>query len=295
MLKHRLISGIVIGITVFTVATYMPPVGALLFIVLLSSVAQLEVYRFMRSAGLPVQRLVGVLCGAALITVTLFTENSCNGLSENRIIGEQLVLLAIVLSVLIAHLFQSKCTNPLVSVACTLFGIMYVPYLFNYFTKLAFGFEKASSGYGVSETGRLLVFYAVIVVKSADVGAFFVGRKFGKHKLFPRVSPGKTWEGFAGGLVMSVCASVIFWYRCDGALGLVILPLSHALIMGVLLSTIGVIGDLFESLLKRSAGAKDSGTKVPGMGGSMDVFDSLLFGVPAMYAYVRLFLDMAVK
>jgi phosphatidate cytidylyltransferase len=289
MLKNRIISAVIILSGVFLAATLLPPLFVLLFTVALSSVAQMEFYRFMKSAGMPVHRLLGLVCGAALITVTMLTIGSETDSLLRAYRWEQVVLVVIVLSVFIAHLFDSKCEAPIESVSCTLLGIMYVPFLFNFYMKLAYGFEQ--SFVGISDTGRMLIFYSVVVIKITDVGAYFTGRLLGRHKMFPRVSPGKTWEGFAGGIVWAVAASMIFCYFSGSVLGMIRLPMMHAVILGFILALSGVVGDLFESLMKRAAGAKDSGTKVPGMGGLMDVFDSLLFGVPVLYVYVKIFLE----
>jgi phosphatidate cytidylyltransferase len=141
----------------------------------------------------------------------------------------------------------------------------------------------------------MLIIYLILVVKASDIGAYLVGSTCGRHKLFPRVSPGKTWEGLAGGLATGVLMSVLFcaWLRLGPvdphttAAGHLVIGPVDAWVLGFLLSAIGVLGDLIESLLKRSAGLKDSGNHVPGMGGVLDVLDSLLFAAPALYFYLR--------
>ena len=148
--------------------------------------------------------------------------------------------------------------------------------------------------HSVGHTGRMMILYLVAVVKMSDVGAFFTGRSLGRHKLFPRLSPKKTIEGLAGGIVSSVVVSLLFFWLTGGALGSIQFGLIDAIALGIILPIVGVFGDLFESLLKRAAGMKDSGTLIPGMGGVLDVLDSLLFGAPVLYAYVVLFLDSAV-
>lgn len=291
MLRNRIISGLVILVGVFLAASYLPPLGTLLFIITVSSVAQLEFYRFMKSAEIPVDRFVGLVSGAVLIAVTMFTVGSDSDALLKGYGWEEVLFLAIVISVFISQLFNARCEKPIVCASCTLLGFLYVPYLFNFYTKLAYGFERSEHAVGVSYTGKMLVFYSVVVIKITDVGAYFTGRLLGKHKMFPRVSPGKTWEGLAGGVVSAVTASIIFCKCTAGMLGIIEFPMVHAVILGFLLSVIGVIGDLFESLVKRAAGVKDSGTKVPGMGGILDVFDSLLFGVPFLYVYIKIFLE----
>jgi phosphatidate cytidylyltransferase len=118
--------------------------------------------------------------------------------------------------------------------------------------------------------GYKLVFFLLLVVWMGDTGAYYVGKQFGKHKLSPRISPKKTIEGLIGGI------SFTFFPK---------FPLLHAIIAGILLSIAGVIGDLAESMWKRSAAVKDSGTLIPGHGGFLDRFDSILFTAPILYCY----------
>lgn len=128
--------------------------------------------------------------------------------------------------------------------------------------------------------GAFLVFFLLLVVWMGDTGAYYVGKTFGKHKLSPRISPKKTVEGLAGGIAASILAAVIIKFTFFHAF-----PLHHAIIAGAILSVAGVIGDLAESMWKRSAAVKDSGTLIPGHGGFLDRFDSILFTAPILYCY----------
>ena len=112
-----------------------------------------------------------------------------------------------------------------------------------------------------------------------------MGSMIGKHKMIPRISPGKTWEGFAGALAVSTGASVAFWALAKGKLAG--MTWIHAVILGIILSSAAVVGDLIESQFKREAGVKDSGRFFPGIGGILDLLDSLLFNAPLMYLYLR--------
>ena len=155
-------------------------------------------------------------------------------------------------------------------------GLMYVPWLLNFVQKIYF-FT------GVS--GILYVFYFILVTKFSDMGAYLVGSLIGKHKVIPRISPGKTWEGLGGAVLFSLAGSVCFFYFSAGHMhGM---TLQHALILGVILSGTAVVGDLIESLFKREAGFKDSGAFLPGIGGMLDLLDSILFNAPIMYLYLR--------
>lgn len=128
--------------------------------------------------------------------------------------------------------------------------------------------------------GYKLVFFLLLVVWLGDSGAYYVGKQFGKHKLSPRISPKKTVEGLIGGISASIIAALVIHFTFFPAF-----PLVHAIIAGVILSVAGVIGDLAESMWKRSAAVKDSGKLLPGHGGFLDRFDSILFTAPILYCY----------
>lgn len=128
--------------------------------------------------------------------------------------------------------------------------------------------------------GWKLVFFLLLVVWLGDSGAYYVGKKFGRHKLSPRISPKKTVEGLAGGITASIIAAIVIHFTFFPNF-----PLLHAIIAGTILSFSGVIGDLAESMWKRSAAVKDSGTLIPGHGGFLDRFDSILFTAPILYCY----------
>jgi phosphatidate cytidylyltransferase len=128
--------------------------------------------------------------------------------------------------------------------------------------------------------GWKLVFFLLLVVWLGDSGAYYFGKSFGKHKLSPRISPKKTVEGLIGGIVTSIVTAIVIHFTFFRSF-----PLQHAILAGVLLSFAGVVGDLAESMWKRSADVKDSGTLLPGHGGFLDRFDSILFTAPILYCY----------
>jgi phosphatidate cytidylyltransferase len=162
------------------------------------------------------------------------------------------------------------------SIATTLLGLMYVPWLLNFIQKISF-FP------GVN--GKLFLIYFILITKFSDMGAYVVGSLIGRHKMIPRISPGKTWEGFGGAILVSTGASLGFAYLFGARMAG--MNYRHAIILGVLLSVSAVIGDLIESRFKREAGVKDSGGFFPGIGGILDLLDSLLFNAPLMYLYLR--------
>jgi phosphatidate cytidylyltransferase len=134
------------------------------------------------------------------------------------------------------------------------------------------------------DEGLTWIFLILVVTWLGDTGAYFAGRAFGKTKLFERVSPKKTWEGAIGGAVAAVIGACVV-----KAVGLPELPWVHAIVLGLLLDVSGVVGDLTESLLKRSFGVKDSGWIMPGHGGVLDRIDSVIFSAPVAWIYVTAF------
>lgn len=130
------------------------------------------------------------------------------------------------------------------------------------------------------EDGAWRVLLLLAIVMSSDTFAYFAGSAFGRHKLAPRVSPGKTIEGLAGGVLGGVVAALVVRH-----FGLPSVPMTAAVVLGIVVAVVGVTGDLVESLFKRWSGVKDSGRLFPGHGGMLDRLDSLLFGAPVLYYY----------
>ena len=191
------------------------------------------------------------------------------------------ILILFVLGLCFRQFMSRKGGSGLLRISTTLFGLMYVPWLLNFIQKLHF-FPPV---HGAAVNGNFYVLYFILVTKFSDLGAYVVGSLIGKHKMIPRISPGKTWEGFGGAVVISTLVSVVFAHFAKEKLyGM---TLTHAIILGVLLSATAVVGDLIESIFKREAKVKDSGTWFPGIGGILDLTDSLLFNAPLMYLYLR--------
>jgi phosphatidate cytidylyltransferase len=185
-------------------------------------------------------------------------------------------LILFVLGLCTRQFFSRSNTAGILAISTTLFGLMYVPWLLNFIQKINFfpGVE-----------GRYYLLYFVVITKFSDTGAYAVGSLIGRHKMIPRISPGKTWEGFGGAIAVSTAASLLF-VKIFGR-HMAGMTYFHAVILGVILSVAAVVGDLIESLFKREAGLKDSGKFFPGIGGILDLLDSLLFNAPLMYLYLR--------
>lgn len=134
------------------------------------------------------------------------------------------------------------------------------------------------------EHARQHLLYVVALVACADIGAYFSGKRLGKHRLAKNVSPGKTWEGFAGGILLSVVLAIVVSQFVEN---LVFLPAPGFIVLSILCASISVVGDLYESMLKRQAGAKDSGHILPGHGGFLDRIDGLIAAL-SLYSFVLL-------
>jgi phosphatidate cytidylyltransferase len=225
--------------------------------------------------------LWGIFAGALLIIGTFFQLTGHIGTqgSPARVNDfETSFIILFVLGLCLRQFFSRSNTAGIVAISTTLFGLMYVPWLLNFIQKINF-FP------GLENNGKFYVLYFILVTKFSDSGAYAVGSLIGKHKMIPRISPGKTWEGFGGAIAVSTLASVLFAHFFRSKLAG--MNWIHAMFLGVVLSVCAVVGDLIESLFKREAGVKDSGHLFPGIGGILDLLDSLLFNAPIMYLYLR--------
>lgn len=287
-LNKRVCSGMVLACVLGLVILRAPALLVCAMLVMIVVVAMLEFYAIIRQIGIPVFKYLGISCGIVLIGTTwgIYIFNGGGKAAE----CELAVLFGSLMAVCIRQFPQRLNGQPITTIACTMLGILYVPFLFNFFIKLGLSWGQNDVLHGVGLTGRLLSFYLIAVVKCTDIGAFLIGSRFGKHKLFPRLSPGKTWEGFLGGLLFGLAISLILFLICRGHFIHKTMSFADALILGIFLPLLGMAGDLIESLLKRASGAKDTGSIIPGMGGLLDLLDSLLVAVPFFYFYTLLFL-----
>jgi phosphatidate cytidylyltransferase len=247
--------------------------------VLLSWAGLTEFYGIVEKRDLVCFKYLGTMAGILLIVVTFFNLTGILGRADSpaRVNDfETSFLILFVLGLCVRQFVAKSNTAGILAISTTLFGLMYVPWLLNFIQKINF-FPNVD--------GHFYLLYFVLITKFSDTGAYAVGSLIGKHKMIPRISPGKTWEGFGGAIVVSTLASLVFVHFAHSKMPA--MNWVHAVILGVLLSTAAVIGDLIESLFKREAGVKDSGKLFPGIGGILDLLDSLLFNAPIMYLYLR--------
>lgn len=192
--------------------------------------------------------------------------------------GWELVLVtAAVLALFLLQLTRPDSSQTIVGIGTVLFGIFYVSWCFSFLVKL-----RVLETAGVD--GRWLAAFVILVTKGGDIGAYLVGSAVGRHPLIVRISPSKTWEGLAGGVACSVgMALAVARFMPASVLQ------AHAAALGVILGVAGQLGDLSESMVKRDCQVKDSGRCFPGIGGVLDLIDSLLFTAPLCYFYLAHF------
>jgi phosphatidate cytidylyltransferase len=245
-------------------------------------IALWEFYGMLDHKGLPNFKITAMICGAAML-IGSFYYFSHYGPARSYDY-EMAVLLFFLLTVITRQMFDGlRDDAPLRTMAYTLFGLLYVLWLYNFITKIVYVTPRAPNG---AVTGQFYVFYCIAITKFSDMGAYLTGSLVGRHPLVPHISPKKTWEGLAGALAFSLLASVGLFALMPGHLS--VLTWTHAIALGLLLGFAAVIGDLAESIIKRSTGVKDSGNMLPGIGGALDLVDSLLFTAPLLFFYLRL-------
>jgi phosphatidate cytidylyltransferase len=176
--------------------------------------------------------------------------------------------------------FQADFSKMLTGVGVTVLGVLYVAFLGGFLISMRVGFNESL----VPHLSTKLIGFFFLVVMGADTGAYYMGKNFGKHKLVPKISPGKTWEGVGGGLILSAAfaalASATFFPE---------LPYKFSIPLAIVMTAVGLFGDLAESAMKRGAGAKDAASILPGHGGLLDRLDSLLFNAPILYYFARFY------
>jgi phosphatidate cytidylyltransferase len=245
-------------------------------------VALWEFYRMLDHKGLPNFKIVGMICGAIMLIGSFYYFSRMGPARSYDF--EIAVLLFFLLTMFTRQMFaRLRDDEPLQAMAYTLFGLLYVLWLFNFMTKIVYLPPRSSTG---MVTGQFYCLYLIVVTKFSDMGAYLTGMAIGKHPLIPHISPKKTWEGFFGALGLSLLASLGLFALMPGHLSM--LTWTHATVLGLLLGFAAVIGDLAESIIKRSTGVKDSGNFLPGIGGALDLVDSLLFTAPLLFFYLRL-------
>ena len=244
-----------------------------LFAVLLIAMMGTMLYEFYRmTMGTRYRLMQGLTIGFGVLAFLSLFLVCAFGLDRNLLAVNILLLIALMVGTLLV-----KDKKDFRSFAFLFMGLLYIAVPLTLSNLVVFDGNGGFSG--------LLIVAFFCIIWSSDVGAYCFGMLFGKNgrKLFPSISPKKSWAGFWGGLVMSLVAAYILYLT-----GMLAFPLVHCLVLAALMNVAGVYGDLFESQWKRDAGIKDSGNLIPGHGGALDRFDSTLFAMPAGVAYLLL-------
>ncbi|MEW6127755.1 MAG: phosphatidate cytidylyltransferase [Acidobacteriota bacterium] len=270
-MKRILTAAVAIPILLFTIWSSIP-----YFFVALAAIAVFialnEFYNLASRIGYNAHNILGYVAGFGVLACFVF---------------DRLEMVVAVLTGLIILSFAMQLAKPdemktaLASVSATVMGVVYVALLAGFLVGVRM---VEDTSHTTKLAAKLLTtFFAMVIF--TDTGAFYAGRALGRHKLALRISPGKTIEGFIGGLLAAIGVGALCKYTFFPELNLI-----HGLILGGLIGLIGPVGDLSESLLKRGSEVKDSGTIMPGHGGMLDRVDSVLFCAPLVYFYWRLFM-----
>lgn len=254
---------VIVGISIF----FLP---GWLFTLILSAIIGISVYEFytiIKKKGLAVYKYFGIIVSLLLPWIFFLNLNPFE-------YWEFVLIIILCFTLFLIEFTRPDNSNAIVAISITLLGIIYISLTLSFALKIKF-----------LPRGNLLLIWLILVTKSGDVGAYFVGSKKGKHNLIPRISPKKTIEGSFGGLVFSVIAASL------GYLFLKNISIFHIFLLGLLVGIFGQLGDMIESLIKRDCEVKDSGKLFPGIGGMLDVMDSMIFTVPLFYVYVKFILS----
>jgi phosphatidate cytidylyltransferase len=240
-----------------------------------------EYYMMLEAKGLPKFRWIGMGCGALLLLGGFYWFRRVGPAQSYDF--EVSTLLLFMLVVFARQMFRkTRDPSPLETMAYTVFGLLYVPWLFSFVIKIVYLLPRDATGH---VTGHWYVLFLLVVTKFSDMGAYLTGSVIGRHPLIPHISPKKTWEGFFGALAFSTAGSHALRWILPDQLGA--MSLLDVTVLGLGLGFAAIIGDLAESIVKRTCDVKDSGRFLPGIGGALDLIDSILFTAPLLFFYLR--------
>jgi phosphatidate cytidylyltransferase len=257
-------------VVVLGAAILIHPVTYFLLFGLITAVGMYEFYRLFGDSG-PVHanRNLGIAGGLVFYTIAcLFASGLVSQVAF-------LILIPILSFIFIYEMYR-KLDNPFPNIGHTLLGIIYVAVPFSLLILNGF------SSFSLTGYSSKLVLGFFFLQWASDTGAYLVGISIGRHPLFPRVSPKKSWEGFVGGVIITQAIAVVI------SMYFTVLSRMDWIVIATIISIFGVLGDLVESLMKRSLQVKDSGTILPGHGGILDRFDSVIFSAPIVFVYLQL-------
>ena len=264
-MKQRVITAVIFGVVLISLTI----IGGIPFIALSYLFSSIAVYELLKMKNVKIVSLPGI-ASLVVLWIFLLPDQYTFILEYLNVTKAEVALLTVLLFLTYTVVTKNRFTFD--DVAFILMSTIYIGIGFYYFIE-------------TREAGLVFIFYAIFIIWATDSGAYLVGRKLGKRKLWPEISPNKTIEGAIGGIISAVIVSLLFSLLTSIDAGMFKLA-----ILTVFLSVFGQIGDLVESALKRHYHVKDSGHILPGHGGILDRFDSLLFTAPLVYYYVKLFI-----
>jgi len=251
--------------------------------------SMLEFWKMCRATGHQTFSVWGTFCGCALVAVHYVCVHQPQANAQAQQFSANLFNGSIALAILGAFILAAKRHQfeaSLGALAVTCLGLLYIFFLPSFVLTLRhLSPSGLVGGLGWEEFGHKMVVATIVLAKGCDVWAFLIGKMLGKHKAFPQLSPGKTIEGLAAGLIGSVLTALFLHWAPIGIL--THFSIAKTCVIGFCIGFAGIMGDLSESLLKRSAGAKDAGMVIPGFGGAMDVVDSLMVAGPVAYFLIQ--------
>lgn len=270
MVNRRIVTATLLG--VFALSTLFVEWLYVLAIVTLISLGLYEFFTLIEKKGIPMYKYFGTVLGI-VIPLSIYGRFS---LTRG---WELLFIMLALLTLFILQFSRRENTHAVVGISTTMFGLVYIAWFFSFMIKIK-----------LLPFGTALVGCLLLVTKGADIGAYLVGMKYGRRSLIPRISPNKTVEGTLGGVVFGILGALASKSFLPD---LSIFSWLNMVLLGIGLSGLGLLGDLSESLIKRDCSTKDSNTIFPGIGGVMDVIDSLLFTAPAFYFLLNYYLSRA--
>ncbi len=281
-MAKRIVSTLLLWSLVAATMVFLKRDGVVVVLALFAAAALHELYLMLEKLGHRPFRHFGVTLGFLVITVPYFFREYA-GMPEKE--GMESALIAIAIVACCLRIMRERTGgNRIETLIATIFGLVYLPYMLFFIVRIMWLDESPG---GVA--GLMLVVWLLCAAKFCDVGALVVGSMIGRHKLAPTMSPAKTWEGAVGGVVIAsgVCAGLVAVFPEKFPPGFT--PLDGGL-AAVLPAIVSITSDLVESVLKRMAGFKDSGTTIPGIGGAFDLLDSLVLAAPVGFLILRVLL-----
>lgn len=286
---NRLLSTIVLWATVTAIFISESPWAFVSLVFVLGVAATYEFYSMAKKSNFPTDRIFGLCISItylAIVSIILATEGT-----ESQLKLFFIDSAAIAIAVLASFIYQLRRPidgfTPLKRVASTTLGFLYIPFLFSFLSRLLFFTSDIEVSSAVP--GAWIVLWLCVVTKFTDMGAYLAGTICGNfmktHKMIPHISPGKTWEGFIGAIIIALgtgCGLYALFPEQFAMLG----SWTHVISLGIILPLLAVVGDLAESVIKRCLNIKDSGSFLPGIGGALDLIDSLCFTAPIMLFYL---------